>query len=84
MNVDGLMVDWNGGNDLNLFGYVMFGIMSGDGINDLVVIYIEGDDFYFGLIGVDFFISDLLIYFSVDGAGSSIGYNLGGAHNLPF
>jgi FlaG/FlaF family flagellin (archaellin) len=84
MNVDGSMADWNGGNDLNPSGYAMPGIMSGDGTNDLAVTYIEGDDLYFGLTGVDLSTSDLLIYLSVDGAGSSTGYNLGGAHNLPF
>ena len=84
MNIDGSMDDWNGGNDLNPSGYAMPGIMSGDGTNDMGITYIEGDDLYIGLSGVDLSTSDLLIYLSVDGAGSSVGYNLGGEHNLPF
>ena len=62
----------------------MPGIMSGDGTNDMMVTYIEGDDLYIGLTGEDLSTSDLLIYLSVDGAGSSTGYNLGGEHTLPF
>ena len=84
MNVDGSDADWNGGNALNPSGYAMPGKMSGDGTNDMMVTYIEGDDLYIGLTGEDLSTSDLLIYLSVDGAGSSTGYNLGGAHTLPF
>ena len=40
---------------------------------------------YFGLTDTDISTSDVLIYLSVDGGGSDVGYNgLGGAHNLPF
>jgi len=84
MNVDGSDADWNGGNALNPSGYAMPGMMSGDGTNDMMVTYIEGDDLYIGLTGEDLSTSDLLIYLSVDGAGSSTGYNLGGEHTLPF
>ena len=84
MNVDGSDAAWNGGNALNPSGYAMPGKMSGDGTNDMMVTYIEGDDLYIGLTGEDLSTSDLLIYLSVDGAGSSTGYNLGGAHTLPF
>ena len=84
MNIDGSDADWNGGNALNPSGYAMPGVMSGDGTNDMMVTYIEGDDLYIGLTGEDLSTSDLLIYLSVDGAGSSTGYNLGGAHSLPF
>ena len=84
MAVDGSDADWNGGNALNPSGYAMPGIMSGDGTNDMMVTYIEGDDLYIGLTGEDLSTSDALIYLSVDGSGSSTGYNLGGAHTLPF
>jgi FlaG/FlaF family flagellin (archaellin) len=84
MNVDGDDADWNGGNALNPSGYAMPGIMSGDGTNDMMVTYIEGDDLYIGLTGEDLAVSDVLIYLSVDGSGSSTGYNLGGSHILPF
>jgi len=84
MDVDGDDADWNGGNALNPSGYAMPGIMSGDGTNDMMVTYIEGDDLYIGLTGEDLALSDVLIYLSVDGSGSSTGYNLGGAHTLPF
>ena len=77
MNVDGSNDDWIGGNALNPSGYVMPGLMSGDGINDMLVTYIEGDDLYIGLTGEDLAASDVLIYLSVDGSGSSTGYNLG-------
>ena len=84
MNIDGSDADWNGGNALNPSGYAMPGLMSGDGTNDMLVTYIEGDDLYIGLTGEDLAASDVLIYLSVDGSGSSTGYNLGGSHNLPF
>ena len=84
MNIDGSDADWNGGNALNPSGYAMPGVMSGDGTNDMMVTYIEGDDLYIGLTGEDLSTSDVLIYLSVDGAGSSTGYNLGGTHTLPF
>jgi hypothetical protein len=84
MNVDGSDADWNGGNALNPSGYAMPGMMSGDGTNDMMVTYIEGDDLYIGLTGEDLALSDVLIYLSVDGSGSNTGYNLGGAHTLPF
>ena len=85
MNVDGSDADWNGGNALNPSGYAMPGLMSGDGINNsMLVTYIEGDDLYIGLTGEDLAASDVLIYLSVDGSGSNTGYNLGGAHTLPF
>tara|TARA_B110000444_G_scaffold261492_1_gene314159 strand:- start:19257 stop:32756 length:13500 start_codon:yes stop_codon:yes gene_type:complete len=84
MIVDGSDADWNGGNALNPSGYAMPGMMSGDGTNDMMVTYIEGDDLYIGLTGEDLATSDVLIYLSVDGSGSSTGYNLGGAHTLPF
>ena len=84
MNVDGSDADWNGGNALNPSGYAMPGMMSGDGTNDMMVTYIEGDDLYIGLTGEDLAVSDVLIYLSVDGSGSNTGYNLGGSHTLPF
>jgi FlaG/FlaF family flagellin (archaellin) len=84
MVVDGDNSDWNGGNALNPSGYAMPGVMSGDATNDMMVTYIEGDDLYIGLTGEDLTASDVLIYLSVDGSGSSTGYNLGGAHTLPF
>ena len=84
MVVDGSNDDWVGGNALNPSGYAMPGMMSGDGTNDMLVTYIEGDDLYIGLTGEDLAASDVLIYLSVDGSGSSTGYNLGGSHNLPF
>ncbi len=84
MNVDGSDSDWNGGNALNPSGYAMPGKMSGDGTNDMLVTYIEGDDLYIGLTGEDLSTSDVLVYLSVDASGSSTGYNLGGAHTLPF
>ena len=84
MVVDGDDSDWNGGNALNPSGYAMPGVMSGDGTNDMSVTYIEGDNLYFGLTGEDLTNSDLLIYISTDGSGSTTGYNgMGGAHTLP-
>ena len=84
MVVDGDDSDWNGGNALNPSGYAMPGLMSGDGTNDMSVTYIEGDNLYFGLTGEDLTNSDLLIYISTDGSGSTTGYNgMGGAHTLP-
>ena len=84
MIIDGSDSDWNGGNALNPSGYAMPGVMSGDGTNDMMVTYVEGDALYVGLTGEDLAASDVLIYLSVDGSGSSTGYNLGGAHTLPF
>jgi hypothetical protein len=85
MSVDGSDVDWNGGNALNPSGFAMPGKMSGDGTNDFLVTYVEGDSLYFGMTGSDLTNSDVLIYLSVDASGSNVGYNgLGGAHNLPF
>ncbi|MCH1589081.1 MAG: right-handed parallel beta-helix repeat-containing protein, partial [Flavobacteriales bacterium] len=85
MTVDGSNDDWVGGNALNPSGYAMPGNMSGDGTDDFLVTYIEGDGVYFGMTGSDLSTSDVLIYLSVDGGGSDVGYNgLGGAHNLPF
>ena len=84
MVVDGDDSDWNGGNALNPSGYAMPGVMSGDGTNDMSMTYIEGDNLYFGLTGEDLTNSDLLIYISTDGSGSTTGYNgMGGAHTLP-
>ncbi|MBT5254486.1 MAG: type IV pilin, partial [Euryarchaeota archaeon] len=84
MVVDGDNSDWNGGNALNPSGYAMPGVMSGDGTNDMSMTYIEGDNLYFGLTGEDLTNSDLLIYISTDGSGSTTGYNgMGGAHTLP-
>lgn len=84
MAVDGDDSDWNGGNALNPSGYAMPGVMSGDGTNDMSVTYVEGDNLYFGLTGEDLSNSDLLIYISTDGSGSTTGYNgMGGAHTLP-
>ena len=84
MVVDGDDSDWNGGNALNPSGYAMPGMMSGDGTNDMSMTYIEGDNLYFGLTGEDLTNSDLLIYISTDGSGSTTGYNgMGGAHTLP-
>jgi len=84
MEVNGDDSDWYGGNYLNPSGYAMPGNMSGDGINNMTVTYIEGDELFIGLTGEDLATSDVLIYLSVDGSGSSTGYNLGGAHTLPF
>ena len=62
----------------------MPGNMSGDGTDDFYVTYVEGDSLYLGMTGSDLTSSDVLIYLSVDGSGSDVGYNgLGGAHNLP-
>ncbi len=84
MVVDGDDSDWNGGNALNPSGYAMPGVMSGDSTNDMSMTYIEGDNLYFGLTGEDLSNSDLLIYISTDGSGSTTGYNgMGGAHTLP-
>ena len=85
MSVDGSNDDWVGGNALNPSGYAMPGNMSGDGTDDFYVTYVEGDSLYLGMTGSDLTSSDVLIYLSVDGSGSDVGYNgLGGAHNLPF
>ena len=85
MSVDGSDDDWNGGNALNPSGFAMPGKMSGDGTNDFLVTYVEGDSLYLGMTGSDLTNSDVLIYISVDASGSNVGYNgLGGAHNLPF
>mgnify|MGYP000013462230 CR=1 FL=1 len=85
MSVDGSDADWNGGNALNPSGFAMPGHMSGDGTNDFLVTYVEGDSLYLGMEGSDLTNSDVLIYLSVDGSGSNVGYNgLGGSHNLPF
>ena len=85
MNVDGSDEDWNGGNALNPSGYAMPGVMSGDGTDDFLVTYIEGDGIYFGMTNSDLSNSDVLIYLNTGSGGSDVGYNgLGGAHNLPF
>ena len=85
MSVDGSDEDWVGGNALNPSGYAMPGTMSGDGTDDFMVTYIEGDGMYFGMSNSDLSNSDVLIYISTDSSGSNVGYNgLGGAHNLPF
>ncbi|MGB2493452.1 MAG: type IV pilin [Poseidonia sp.] len=85
MSVDGSNDDWVGGNALNPSGYAMPGTMSGDGTDDFLVTYIEGDGMYFGMTNSDLSNSDVLIYISTDSSGSDVGYNgLGGAHNLPF
>jgi FlaG/FlaF family flagellin (archaellin) len=85
MTVDGSNEDWVGGNALNPSGYAMPGKMSGDGTDDFLVTYIEGDGIYFGMTDTDLTTSDVLIYISTGSGGSDVGYNgLGGAHNLPF
>jgi FlaG/FlaF family flagellin (archaellin) len=85
MTIDGSDEDWNGGNALNPSGYVMPGVMSGDGTDDFLVTYIEGDGIYFGMTNSDLSNSDVLIYLNTGSGGSPVGYNgLGGAHNLPF
>ncbi len=85
MTVDGDDTDWVGGNALNPSGYAMPGVMSGDGTDDFLVTYIEGDGLYFGITNSDLTNSDVLIYISTGSGGSDVGYNgLGGAHNLPF
>mgnify|MGYP002853332555 FL=1 len=84
MDVDGSNDDWVGGNALDPSGYAMPGKMSGDDTNDMLVTYIEGDYLYIGLTGEDLAASDVLIYLNVGGAGTTTGYNLGGAHTLPF
>jgi len=85
MSVDGSNDDWVGGNALNPSGYAMPGKMSGDGTDDFLVTYIEGDGIYFGMTDTDLTTSDVLIYISTGSGGSDVGYNgLGGAHNLPF
>ena len=61
MTVDG-SDDWNGGNALNPSGYAMPGVMSGDGTDDFLVTYIEGDGIYFGMTNSDLSNSDVLIY----------------------
>lgn len=85
MTVDGSDEDWNGGNALNPSGYAMPGVMSGDGTDDFMVTYIEGDGLYLGMTNTDLSTSDVLIYLNTGSGGSDVGYNgLGGAHNLPF
>ena len=85
MTVDGSNEDWVGGNALNPSGYAMPGKMSGDGTDDFLVTYIEGDGLYFGMTDTDLTTSDVLIYISTGSGGSDVGYNgLGGAHTLPF
>ena len=85
MTVDGSDEDWNGGNALNPSGYAMPGKMSGDGTDDFLVTYVQGDGLYFGMTDTDLTASDVLIYISTGTGGSDVGYNgLGGAHNLPF
>jgi len=85
MTVDGSDEDWNGGNALNPSGFAMPGVMSGDGTDDFLVTYIEGDGIYFGMTNADLSTSDVLIYLSTGTGGSDVGYNgLGGAHDLPF
>jgi hypothetical protein len=84
MSVDGSDADWNGGNALNPSGYAMPGKMSGDGTDDFLVTYVEGNGLYFGMTDTDLTTSDVLIYISTGSGGSDVGYNgLGGAHNLP-
>jgi hypothetical protein len=83
MSVDGSNDDWVGGNALDPSGYAMPGKMSGDDTNDMLVTYIEGDYLYIGLTGEDLAASDVLVYLNVGGAGTTTGYNLGGAHTLP-
>ena len=85
ITVDGSDEDWNGGNALNPSGYAMPGVMSGDGTDDFLVTYIEGDGIYFGMTNSDLSNSDVLIYLNTGSGGSDVGYNgLGGAHSLPF
>jgi hypothetical protein len=85
MTVDGSDEDWNGGNALNPSGYAMPGVMSGDGTDDFLTTYVEGDGIYFGMTNMDLTNSDVLIYISTGSGGSDVGYNgLGGAHSLPF
>ena len=84
MSVDGSNADWVGGNALDPSGYAMPGKMSGNDTNDMLVTYIEGDYLYIGLTGEDLAASDVLVYLNVGGAGTTTGYNLGGAHTLPF
>jgi FlaG/FlaF family flagellin (archaellin) len=85
MSVDGSDEDWNGGNALNPSGYAMPGVMSGDGTDDFLTTYVEGDGIYFGMTNMDLTNSDVLIYISTGSGGSDVGYNgLGGAHSLPF
>lgn len=85
MNIDGSTDDWYGGNELNPAGYAMPGNMSGDGTDNMYITYNIADSLYVGLTGVDLSNADVLIYLSVDGSGSSTGYNgMGGAHDLPF
>ena len=62
ITVDGSDEDWNGGNALNPSGYAMPGVMSGDGTDDFLVTYIEGDGIYFGMTNSDLSNSDVLIY----------------------
>ena len=85
MTVDGSDEDWNGGNALNPSGFAMPGVMSGDGTDDFLATYIEGDGIYFGMTNTDLSNSDVLIYLNTGSGGSDVGYNgLGGAHDLPF
>jgi len=85
MNIDGSTDDWFGGNELNPAGYAMPGNMSGDGTDNMYITYNVADSLYVGLTGVDLTNGDVLIYLSVDGSGSSTGYNgMGGSHDLPF
>ena len=86
MTIDGDDADWTGTMELSPADDVAPGKMSGDGTNDFMTTYIEGDDLYIALTGEDFANSDALIYMDVTSGGSSTGYDYGGngAHALPF
>ena len=86
MSIDGDDSDWTGTLELSPADDVAPGMMSGDGTNDFMTTYIEGDDLYIALTGEDFANSDALIYMDVTSGGSSTGYDYGGsgAHSLPF
>ena len=83
MAVDGDDSDWIGGTPLNPSDDAMPGMVSGDGTNDLLVTYSEGDALYIGMTGEDLATNDLLIYLDVVAGGSNTGYNLNAAHTLP-
>jgi FlaG/FlaF family flagellin (archaellin) len=83
MAVDGDDSDWIGGTPLNPSDDAMPGMVSGDGTNDFLVTYSEGDALYIGMTGEDLASNDLLIYLDVVAGGSNTGYNLNAAHTLP-
>ena len=84
MSIDGDDSDWTGTLELAQADDVAPGMMSGDGTNDFMTTYIEGDDLYIALTGEDF--AKVTLDLHGCHGGSSTGYDYGGsgAHSLPF